>query len=126
MPFIHIKSLPFEPELKISRVLRAVAKEFSEITNVSLEHIHATWEYFKPGHYATHDIAPGVHHSETHVVIVDLLTPDFNDNETVKQMLLSLADSISKHAVLSRNQIFINHRRAYSEQVFDDGEIVSW
>ncbi len=126
MPFIHIKSLPLEPKLNISRVLRGVTKEFSQKTNVSLEHIHATWEFFQPGHYATRDTTPDAHHSEAHVIIVDLLTPDFNDKKTVKQMLHCLADSISKHAHISRNQIFINHRLALSEHVFDDGEIVSW
>ncbi len=126
MPYIHIKSLPLEPELNISQVLRAVAKEFSQKTDISPEHIHTTWEFFKPGHYATRNITPGTHPSEYHAVIVELLTPDFNSKETVKQMLLSLADSISKHAHLSRNQIFINHRQAFSEHVFDDGEIVSW
>ena len=126
MPFIHIKSLPFEPELNISRILRAIAKDFSQKTDVSLEHIHTTWEYFQPGHYTTRDRTPDIHPSKYHVVIADLLTPDFNDKKTVKQMLACLADSISKHAHLSRNQIFINHRQAHSEYVFDDGEIVSW
>jgi len=126
MPFIHIKSLPFESELNINQVLRTIAKEFSQKTDISLEHIHATWEYFEPGHYATHDIAPDVHRSETHVVIVDLLTPDFNDKKTVKQMLRCLAGSISKHAQVSINQVFINHRQAHSEHVFGDGDIVSW
>ena len=41
-------------------------------------------------------------------------------------MLVSLAKTISGHGQMDLNNIFVNHRCAYSGMVFDDGEIVEW
>jgi hypothetical protein len=57
---------------------------------------------------------------------VDLLTPDFNDRDTVKTMLATLALSIARRTAISIRKIFINHRQARSGMVFDDGEVVKW
>ena len=126
MPFIHIKSLPYEHAFNVTVAIIAIGKDFAEKNGIPLEHVHTTWEFFKPGHFAKGDFAPNYQPETPHSVIVDLLTPDFNDRQTIKQMLLSLAQGISQYANTPMRKIFINHRQAASDMVFDDGKIVSW
>lgn len=126
MPFIHIKSLPFEEQLHIPGIIKNIAVDFSKRTNVQLKHIHSTWEYYKPGHYAKGDETSEFQGRNNYPIIVDLLTPDFNDLNMIAVMLESIADSISEQMGFPKNNIFINHRQANSGMVFDDGSIVKW
>lgn len=126
MPFIHIKSLPFQKDIDTSEVIIRIGKDFARHNQIPLEHVHTTWEFFKPGHFAKGDLTPEFQPQEPHSLIVDLMTPDFNDSQTIRQMLLSLADSIARHARVPKSKIFINHRQAHSGMVYDDGKIVSW
>jgi hypothetical protein len=126
LPFIHIKSLPFESLIDIPSVIIEINKDFAETNNIPLEHVHTIWELFEPGHFAKGDIAPKYQPPTSHSVLVDLLTPDFNSMETVKTMLRTLAKSISIRAKIPIRKIFINHRQAFSGMVFDDGDIVEW
>ena len=126
MPFIHIKSLPFKQSLDIPTVISNIANDFATKTSTPLEYIHTTWEFFKPGHYAIGSKTSDHQPEQNCPIIVDLLTPDFNQAETIGVMLTSIADSISTHARFPINNIFINHRPAHSGMVFDDGEIDQW
>lgn len=126
MPFIHIKSLPLKDPADIAKVLRAINRNFAEKTGIDPMHLHATWEFYQPGHHAKGDTAPAQQPEARHPIIVDLLTPDFNDAETIRLMLKTLAESISARFPFPIDNIFINHRQAYSGMVFDDGKIVEW
>ena len=126
MPFIQIKSLPFQTPFDVPDAIIGINTDFAEENDIPLEHVHTTWEFFQPGHFAKGDIAPKHQPEQPHSVLVDLLTPDFNSIETVKKMLQTLAKSISVRANIPIRKIFINHRRAFSEMVFDDGKVVKW
>ena len=47
MPFIHIKSLPFEKTMNIPCVLKSISRDFSKTTNTEISHVHVTWEFFQ-------------------------------------------------------------------------------
>ncbi len=126
MPFIQIKSLPFEETLNISEILCHVNRDFSIRIDVPLEHVHSTWEYFQPGYYAKGDVAPKCQPDSFHALFVELLTPDFNDEQTNRLMLEVLAASLAKHVRIPQRNIFIYHRQARSGMVFDDGKIAYW
>ena len=126
MPFIHIKSLPFEEPKNIAFIIKGITEDFSENTGIPLFHIHTTWEFFLPGHYTKGDKNPAYQPEGNHPLIIDLLTPDFNDSGMIASMLVSIAESVSNRAEFPKNNIFINHRQAYSGMVYDDGKIVSW
>ncbi|MDH5258617.1 MAG: hypothetical protein OEX07_11435 [Gammaproteobacteria bacterium] len=126
MPFIQIKSLPFEKALDVSNIILAINRDFASVNNLAIYHVHTTWEYFQPGHYAKGEDAPEFQPNASHPVIVDLLTPDFNKAEVIELMLSSLAKSIVTHTNINRNNVFINHRYARSGMVFDDDAIVKW
>lgn len=126
MPFIHIKSLPIDKSPTIPEIIKGIAQDFSNNTGIELHHIHTTWEFFQPGYYAKGKGVADVQPEANFPIIVDLLTPDFNEKNTIKLMLWSIAESISKRAEFPKNNIFINHRQAHSAMVFDDGEIVHW
>lgn len=126
MPFIHIKSLPFDRALNVTSVLEGLAKDFAKGTGVGLEHVTATWEFLPAGHYAVAGKAESHQPENSHPVLVDLLSPDFNPPEKVEKMLHVVASSISKRAKIPISNIFINHRHAYSGMVFDAGEIGRW
>lgn len=126
MPIIHIKSLPLEPPFNAPEVLTGISRDFAGANDVPLAHVHVTWAYIEPGHFAKGDHAPDVQPAGPHSVLVDLLTPDFNDLETIRTMLTSLAQSIAARTRVPIRKIFINHRPAHSGMVFDDGEVVTW
>jgi hypothetical protein len=126
MPFIHIKSLPFKAPFDAPAVVTGISRDFAEDNAVPLEHVHVTWEYFPPGHFAQGDRAPEYQPDGPHSVLVDLLTPDFNDRATVQTMLETLAQSIARRTDISMRKIFINQRQARSGRVFDDGAVVKW
>lgn len=126
MPFIHVRSLPFEPALDVASVLEAVSREFAQSAGVDVAHVHATWEFLKEGHYAVGGVAAGRQPAASHPVMVDLLSPGFNDAGAIETMLISLAASLAKHARIPRSKLFIHHRRAESGSVFDAGRVERW
>ena len=126
MPFIQIKSLPYESPKAVDKILPALCRDFSDRLSIPLEHVHATWEYFQEHHYCKGDSVPRWQSQTPHSVLVDLLAPDFNDADTIAVMLECIAQSLKLHADVPVNKIFINFRAARSGSVYDDGEIVFW
>ncbi len=126
MPFIHIKSLPFQQPRDVPGLIKGIAQDFAHKTSIELTHVHTTWEFFLPGHYAKGDNVPMCQPEVRHPLLVDLLTPDFNGAEIIAVMLEAIADSIWQRAAFPKDNIFINHRHAHSAMVFDDGKIVHW
>ena len=123
MPFIHIKSLPFSRSFDMTSVVEGLTKDFAKETGIALEHVTATWEFLPAGHYAVAGKTATHQPENSHPVLVDFLSPDFNPPEKIEKMLLVIASSISKRVNISVNNIFINHRPAHSGMVFDAGEI---
>ncbi|HEY7745804.1 MAG TPA: hypothetical protein VIA07_05655, partial [Desulfuromonadales bacterium] len=65
-------------------------------------HLH---EFYPPCHYAKGDIAPAQQPEARQPIIVDLLTPDFNDAETIRLMLKTIAESIAARLHFPLNNI---------------------
>lgn len=126
MPFIHIKSLPFEEPLDVPGIIKNIAQDFSRKTGIEPNHIHTTWEFYPSRHYAKGDRVADYQPKSQYPIIVSLLAPDFNSPDTVRLMLKTIADSIARHVDFPINNIFINHTQAHSGMVFDDGKIVYW
>jgi len=126
MPFIHVKSLPFNSFFDASAALEGVTRDFAMETGIGLEHVTATWEFLPPGHYAVAGKAVSRQPRGSHPILVDLLVPDINSGDKVKKMLGAVASSISKRAKVPVTNIFVNLRHAGSGMVFDAGEIVRW
>ena len=126
MPFIHIKSLPFEEKFDIPNTIKNVAVDFSENNDIQLCHIHTKWEYYQPGYYAKGDKISDFQPKNHYPIIVELLTPDNYDLKIIQIMLECIANSISIHTGFPKNNIFIRSRVAKSNTVFDDGKIAEW
>ncbi|MCC7205358.1 MAG: hypothetical protein IT441_09785 [Phycisphaeraceae bacterium] len=126
MPLIHVRSLPLDPSIAMPSAVKGLTKDFSKATGIGIEHITATWEFFPPGHYAVAGRTARRQPRTSHPVLVDLLTPDFNDAAEIRKMLKAVASSIAKRAKMPKGNIFINHRQAHSGRVFDAGKIVEW
>lgn len=126
MPFIYVKSLPFETPSDMRAIVEGMTKDFSRETGIGLEHVTATWEFLLPGHYAVAGKTVAQQPCASHPVLVDLLSPDFNSPTQVEKMLRTVASSISKRADIPIANIFVNHRPVRSGTVFDGGDIVRW
>lgn len=126
MPFIHIRSLPFEEPLDVAAVIEGLTEDFANSTGIALKHVTATWEFLPACHYAAGGKAVMYQPQDSHPVLVDLLSPDFNSPKEVETMLAAVAASISKRAKLPMRNIFISHRQAHAGTIFDAGEIVQW
>lgn len=126
MPFIHVRSLPFEPAVDIADVVAKVSRDFADRTGVSLDHVTTTWILLAPGHYAAGGRTARLQPPDSHPVLVDLLTPDFHDAAAVERMLRVVVDSIADRVGVRQDNIFVCHRRASSGGVLDGGEVVRW
>jgi hypothetical protein len=126
MPFIHIKSLPFDKSFDVGPVIEGLTKDFADGTGIGLEHVTAIWEFLPSGHYAAAGRAAFHQPPDSHPILIDILAPDFNSAEDVERMLATVASSISERAEVSITNIFINHRQAHTGMVFDAGKIVRW
>ena len=126
MPFIKIKSNPFEKDMGIPSVIQKVGVEFSQITNIDVEHITVTWEYYLNNHYWYAGKTTEYQDGSAHPILVDLLIPDFNSKEKIDVMLNAIATSLSKHLAIDPNEVFINCSLAKSGMVYDRGQIVNW
>ncbi len=126
MPFIHVKSLPFEKPLAMGAVLEGITEDFAKATNIDPEHVTVTWEFLSPDHYAVAGKAAERQPQVSHPLLVDLLAPDFNSPAAFEKMLGAVAASIAKHAKIPIGNIFVNCRAAHSGMVLDAGAIVRW
>ncbi|MDX1453499.1 MAG: hypothetical protein R3183_13145 [Oleiphilaceae bacterium] len=126
MPFIHIQSLPLVRSIETPQVLKGIVEDFAQATQIDLRHIHATWQYLEPEHYARGLSTPSKQPLSEHPVLVDLLTPDLHDDEHIALMLRTIANSIAERAQFPYSNIFIAHREARSGRVFDAGEVEHW
>jgi len=126
MPFIRIESLPFEQPLDLPDVVRALNRDLSEATGIELTHLHTRWQILPGGGYAKGDSSPDYQPELRHPLIVELLTPDNFEQDTVTCMLETIADALSRHAAFPRQNIFIYHQSAPSGSVFDDGKVATW
>ena len=126
IPYIHIRSLPFQGDVSIDAVLKGVSQEFSRECEIDLEHVTVTWDFLRPGHHASGGTTADTQSWSSHPILVDLLAPDFNSFEQVETMMGCVASSIQRHTGIPRENIFIHHREARSSMVFDKGEIVRW
>lgn len=126
MPFIHIKSLSFDPPLKVGAVIEGLTKDFAKGTGIGIEHVTATWEFLLPGHYAVAGKAAATQPPTTHPLLVDLLSPDFNSLAQIEKMLRVTASSLAKRAQVPIENIFIHHRPARAGMVFDAGKTERW
>lgn len=126
MPFIHIRSLPFEPAIDIAPVVEALTRDFAEGTGVPLEHVTATWTFLPPGHYAVAGKAAARQPQASYPVLVELLSPDFDGPEKIGKMLKVVAASIAKRTGVPITNIFIDYRPAHAGSVFDAGKVVRW
>jgi hypothetical protein len=126
VPFIHIKSLPPSEPLDVGVILEGFSRDFAEEVGIGLQHVHATWEFLQPRHYAVAGKVRDHQPSSSHPILVELLSPDFNDAKTIEAMLNCVASSLAKRARVPRSNIFINHRQARSGMVFDAGSVERW
>ncbi|MCG7872727.1 MAG: hypothetical protein N0C88_07235 [Candidatus Thiodiazotropha lotti] len=126
MPFIHIKSLPFEQQRNISRILQRVTEDFSTVSGIDKQHITVTWDILSAGHYAVAGEVADFQPESGHPLLVELLLPDFNSSEAIAEYIKAVAESLSRHTQVPINNLFINCRLARSGQVFDAGEMVYW
>ncbi|OZS41671.1 hypothetical protein [Photobacterium sanguinicancri] len=127
MPLIRIKSLPFtQQEVPIPQVLNSLSSAISAETEIESHHIMLTWEYIPAGHYVHSGKA--VHHQpiNTHPILVDLIAPNFNTEQQIASMLELIANTLAEQVPIAKNNIFINFTPAYSDGVYDCGQVVEW
>ena len=126
MPFIHIRSLPLGEKADIPRVLRKVSSRFAADTGVAERHITVTWEYFPSGHYLFGAQSGAAFDARRHQILVELLVPDFNAEETAAQMMRSIALALTQTLNLPNKCIFIHCRYAHANRVMEGTEVVQW
>ena len=112
MPFLHVRSLPIDPPFAPDEAVRSVSSAFARDAGVDEQHVTVTWQ--------TVDALSG------QPVLVDLLAPDFADDERIATMLHAAATAVAEAAGVSTHEVFVDFRGARSGHVFDAGEIDRW
>lgn len=126
MPFLHIRSLPLPVAPAMPRLLREITDDFAAATGVDAEHITVTWTFFEPGCHAVGGASATMQSADAPPLLIDLLAPDFNDDERIELMVRAAAASVASRAKVAPGKVFVSFRAARSGQVFDAGDIVRW
>ena len=126
MPLIHIRALPGQIEQNIPAAIGAISYDISQATSINHEHISITWTTIKPDHYAVAGVTASSQPDNSHPLLAELLLPEFHADEEVARIVAAVAASIATHTPIQLTNIFIHAQRAYSGQVFDNGELVSF
>lgn len=126
MPLIQIKSLPFESEKNIGKILKEISEEFSDHMQISEKQVIVTWNYINADQYSYQGKLAENTEKSTHPILVDLIAPDFNSVERIQEMMMCISKSIEKYSDIPESRIFILYRAAQSGFVLDEGNIVEW
>lgn len=126
MPFIHVKSLPFEQPIEAGALLEELSEEFAIRAGVDLKHVTATWQWFMPGHYAVGGRVAHQQPDRSHPVLVTLLLPDLYSQATLEHMLTSIPVIIAKLTAVPSDNVFVHCLRAPSGTVLDAGQLLHW
>lgn len=126
MPFIHIRSLPFEEPFDVPVAIKTVSEAFSVRTEIDLQHISVTWEFFATEHYAHAGQTVNYQPRDSHPILVELIAPDSNSESRIKMMLKTIASILEQITGIAVSNIFIHFRAAQSGTVFDHGDVVHW
>lgn len=126
MPVITIRSLPFAEAPPMGTWLQQISADFARGTGIDEAHITLLWHTLPPGHCLNAGRCEDSQPTHSQPLQVHLLIPDFNGADTQAQMMTLLADCLSRHTPIARDNIFIHLELARSGQVFDAGEIVHW
>jgi hypothetical protein len=112
MPFLHVRSLPLDPPFAPAEAVRAIAAAFAREVGVDVQHVTVTWQVLD------------AHRGQP--LLVDLVAPDFNDDERIATMLRAAAAAVADAAGVAPRDVFVDFRAARPGHVFDGGEIVRW
>lgn len=126
MPLIHIRSLPIPTSFDPAPVLEGLTRDVAAATGIALEHVSATWQVMQAGAYVVAGQAASWQPADSHPLLVDILSPEFNAPELVETMLDCVATSLAVRCGLPRENIFIHHQAARSGHVFEAGAVVRW
>jgi phenylpyruvate tautomerase PptA (4-oxalocrotonate tautomerase family) len=126
MPVIHIRSLPFQQEPDMGKVVEHIARSFSDSNEIGLKYVTVTWDFLPQNQYAYAGHTVEYQTRDSHPILVDLLIPDFHSEERIAGLMKSLAEIISATTSIPRTNIFIQSQRAHSGLVYDQGQVVHW
>jgi phenylpyruvate tautomerase PptA (4-oxalocrotonate tautomerase family) len=124
MPVITIRTLPQVQPADITSILKKVCAEAAKAINYDPRHIWATWEFLQPGGYVIGDHPADVQQLHTHSPIVHVLSFEGKKQEDIGQMLIAIAEVLSRELGLPKDNIFVYCTEAHSGKVFDGGEII--
>jgi hypothetical protein len=126
VPFIHVRSLPLAGSFDVGAAVRAITRDFAVGARVEARHVTVTWEVIEPGHYAHAGKTATGQPARSHPVLVELLAPDFHDDESVERMLVTTAEAVAAQAGVPPENVFVEFRAARAGRVFDEGAIARW
>jgi hypothetical protein len=124
MPIISIKSLPLNKKVDIPELLKKLNNETAGAIGYEARHIWSYWQFIEPDYYAVGERLSETLTKESHSPIVEVMSFEGKSKETIKTILLTIAEVLSKGLEIDIGNIFIIYREAYSGTVFDGGEII--
>jgi len=120
MPVITISSRSDYPALKISDF----AQELCRLGDIQPSHLTICW-HPAPAEQIFHQ-GSAVNEQPENLCIVDLLLPEFCQQQKIERILALLARLLANYCQCPEERIFINCRLAQSDMVFDSGHIQRW
>jgi hypothetical protein len=108
-------------------VIAKISKDVSDNTGVPQSAITVTWVTLEPGHQNNDGESGQAFEPNKYPAVIELfLSAHLFDKKEIADMLVNIADSLSKHTPIPRDWIFIHAHVAESGQVFQGGKVQSW
>lgn len=126
MPLIRINSLPFKNAIDIPKVVEAFSSEFSADMRIDIKHISVVWQFIQAGHYAVGGKTQKTQPTNSHPILVEILTPDSYHRKTIEKMFKITSTRLAALTMLPTSNIFIHHKSVASGNVFENNKIVLW
>ncbi|HAZ12911.1 MAG: hypothetical protein A2X86_08980 [Bdellovibrionales bacterium GWA2_49_15] len=116
MPILHVRGLPQKYPGRIQTALTETCVAIAALYGCKPEHVWATWEDLKPGHYVEGHNSASTQPQETHPPIAQLICFEGRTSEEIEKLLQAAAKALSSGLGIPGN-IFITFTEAKSGQV---------
>jgi len=108
MPFVHVRSLPFEHAFNAKRAVEKISGEIARCLDLDIQYITVTWAYLHAYHYAHGGQTHEFQGEDAPPVLVEVLVPENCKQEAREAVVRCAKSSVAAHAQVTAANVFVH------------------